>query len=130
MNSTVWATLPYVAFTSFVLGHLWRYRNDQFGWTTRSSQIYESRLLKLGSPLFHFGMLGVIGGHVLGVLIPQSWTAAIGISEHVSHLVAVTAGTAAGLAVLALRAPRPPQLAELAGSDSLSVRSRCSRSRW
>lgn len=101
MNSTVWATLPYVAFTSFVLGHLWRYRNDQFGWTTRSSQIYESRLLKLGSPLFHFGMLGVIGGHVLGVLIPQSWTAAIGISEHVYHLVAVTAGTAAGLAVLA-----------------------------
>lgn len=101
MTTMLWMTLPYVAFTSFLLGHLWRYRNDQFGWTTRSSQIYESRLLRLGSPLFHFGMLGVIGGHVLGVLIPESWTAAIGVSEHLYHLVAVSAGTVAGVAVIA-----------------------------
>ncbi|MBF6131980.1 respiratory nitrate reductase subunit gamma [Nocardia otitidiscaviarum] len=100
MTTTLWTTLPYVAFTSFLLGHLWRYRNDQFGWTTRSSQIYESRLLRLGSPLFHFGMLGVIGGHVVGVLIPASWTAAIGISEHLYHVVAVSAGTVAGVAVI------------------------------
>ncbi|MFV4197428.1 respiratory nitrate reductase subunit gamma, partial [Mycobacterium tuberculosis] len=28
----------------------WRYRYDKFGWTTRSSQLYESRLLSIGSP--------------------------------------------------------------------------------
>ncbi|RMI35174.1 respiratory nitrate reductase subunit gamma [Nocardia stercoris] len=100
MSSTVWTTLPYIAFTSFVLGHLWRYRTDQFGWTTRSSQIYESRLLRLGSPLFHFGMLGVIGGHVMGILIPQSWTDAVGISEQMYHWVAISAGSVAGLAVI------------------------------
>ncbi|WP_280437123.1 respiratory nitrate reductase subunit gamma [Nocardia carnea] len=101
MTTFLWMTLPYVAFTSFVLGHIWRYRNDQFGWTTRSSQIYESRLLRMGSPLFHFGMLGVFFGHVLGVLIPESWTAAVGISEHVYHLVSVSAGSLAGLMVIA-----------------------------
>ncbi|MEU1205924.1 respiratory nitrate reductase subunit gamma [Nocardia sp. NPDC005825] len=101
MSSALWLMLPYIAFTSFVLGHLYRYRTDQFGWTTRSSQIHESRLLKLGSPLFHFGMLGVIGGHVLGVLIPESWTNALGISEEVYHVVAVSAGSVAGLAVIA-----------------------------
>lgn len=101
MSSALWLMLPYIAFTSFVLGHLWRYRTDQFGWTTRSSQIYESRLLRLGSPLFHFGMLGVIGGHVLGVLIPQSWTEFVGISEQTYHVVAVSAGSVAGLAVIA-----------------------------
>ncbi|WP_040811729.1 respiratory nitrate reductase subunit gamma [Nocardia concava] len=101
MSSGLWLILPYIAFTSFVLGHLWRYRTDQFGWTTRSSQIYESRLLRLGSPLFHFGMLGVIGGHVLGVLIPESWTDAVGISEGAYHVVAVSAGSVAGLAVIA-----------------------------
>ncbi len=101
LPTELWLILPYVAFTSFVLGHVWRYRNDQFGWTTRSSQIYESRLLRLGSPLFHFGMLGVFGGHVLGVLIPSSWTAALGISEHAYHVIAVGAGSVAGLAVLA-----------------------------
>ncbi|WP_040791717.1 respiratory nitrate reductase subunit gamma [Nocardia paucivorans] len=100
MTTTLWTTLPYVAFTSFVLGHIWRYRTDQFGWTTRSSQIYESRLLRLGSPLFHFGMLGVIGGHVIGVLIPRSWTEAVGIGEHVYHLFSVSAGSIAGLAVI------------------------------
>ncbi|MFE3192315.1 respiratory nitrate reductase subunit gamma [Nocardia sp. NPDC059240] len=101
MSSALWLMLPYIAFTSFVLGHLWRYRTDQFGWTTRSSQIYESRLLRLGSPLFHFGMLGVIGGHVLGVLIPQSWTEFVGISEETYHVVAVSAGSVAGVAVIA-----------------------------
>jgi nitrate reductase gamma subunit len=101
MNTTMWMTVPYVAFTSFVLGHIWRYRNDQFGWTTRSSQIYESRLLRTGSPLFHFGILGVFGGHVMGLLIPASWTAAVGISEHFYHLMSVTAGSLAGLAVVA-----------------------------
>ena len=93
-------TVPYIAFTSFVLGHLWRYRTDQFGWTTRSSQIYECRLLRMGSPLFHFGLLGVFGGHVVGLLIPQSWTSAVGISEQAYHLIAVTMGSLAGFAVI------------------------------
>lgn len=101
MTTLWWLTVPYVAFTSFVLGHLWRYRHDQFGWTTRSSQLYESRLLRLGSPLFHFGLLAVLGGHVLGILVPASWTAALGISEFGYHLVSVSFGTLSGLATVA-----------------------------
>jgi cation diffusion facilitator CzcD-associated flavoprotein CzcO len=27
-------------------GTVWRYRYDKFGWTTRSSELYESRLLR------------------------------------------------------------------------------------
>jgi len=100
MNSVLWMTAPYVALTSFVLGHIWRYRTDQFGWTTRSSQIYESRLLRMGSPLFHFGLLGVFGGHVVGLLIPESWTSAVGIPEWGYHLMAVTMGSLAGFAVV------------------------------
>lgn len=101
MTTVLWMTLPYIAFTSFVVGHFWRYRTDQFGWTTRSSQVYESKLLRLGSPLFHFGLLGVFGGHVVGLMIPQSWTSAVGISEHVYHLMAVGLGLPAGVAVVA-----------------------------
>jgi nitrate reductase molybdenum cofactor assembly chaperone len=81
--------VPYICLTTFVVGHVWRYRYDKFGWTTRSSQIYENRLLRIGSPLFHFGMLGVVGGHIIGLLVPQSWTDAVGISEHTYHVVAV-----------------------------------------
>ena len=105
----LWIIVPYVAIATFVLGHVWRYRYDKFGWTTRSSQLYESRLLRLGSPLFHFGILLVIAGHLFGILVPEAATGAAGISEHAYHVVAVALGsvsgfmTVAGLAILIYR---------------------------
>lgn len=100
MTDFLWVILPYLCLLVFVGGNVWRYNYDKFGWTTRSSQLYEDRLLRLGSPLVHFGMLGVVGGHVIGLLIPQSWTDAIGISEHAYHLAAVVGGLLAGLMAL------------------------------
>ena len=38
----LWGVLPYVALVILIGGTIWRYRTDQFGWTTRSSQVYES----------------------------------------------------------------------------------------
>ncbi|GAA0913776.1 respiratory nitrate reductase subunit gamma [Streptomyces thermoalcalitolerans] len=93
----LWVILPYVSLAFFVLGHIWRYRYDKFGWTTRSSQLYENRLLRIGSPLFHFGILVVLLGHIGGLIIPKSWTEAIGMSEHTYHLLAVILGTIAGV---------------------------------
>ncbi|MBG0830111.1 respiratory nitrate reductase subunit gamma [Planomonospora sp. ID67723] len=100
MDVALWVVAPYVALTVFVLGHVWRYRYDKFGWTTRSSQMYESGLLRIGSPLFHFGILVVALGHIGGLVIPKSWTEALGVSEELYHLVAVVLGTIAGVATL------------------------------
>jgi len=97
MSLFLWVIVPYLSLATFVVGHFWRYRYDKFGWTTRSSQLYENKLLRIGSPLFHFGMLGVVGGHVVGLLIPQSWTDAVGISHETYHVVAVAGGLAAGV---------------------------------
>ena len=97
MNEFLFVVVPYLCLATFVVGHWWRYRYDKFGWTTRSSQLYENRLLRIGSPLFHFGMLGVVGGHLVGLLVPQSWTDALGISDHTYHVVAVTGGLVSGL---------------------------------
>jgi len=72
----LWVVLPYVALALFVAGHVWRYRFDQFGWTSRSTQLLESRWLAWGSNLFHYGALAAIAGHVLGMLIPDRLTAA------------------------------------------------------
>lgn len=96
-----WDIVPYVTLAIFVVGTWWRYRYDKFGWTTRSSQLYESRLLRIGSPLFHFGILVVIAGHVIGLVVPQSWTDAIGMSEHAYHVQALVLGAIAGVATLA-----------------------------
>ncbi|MFL6144720.1 MAG: respiratory nitrate reductase subunit gamma [Labedaea sp.] len=100
MDILLWVAVPYAAIAVFVVGHIWRYRYDKFGWTTRSSQLYESRLLRLGSPLFHFGILLVALGHVGGLLIPESWTAAVGISETRYHVTAVALGVFAGFCTL------------------------------
>jgi len=100
VNDFLFLVLPYVCLTSFVIGHVWRYRYDKFGWTTRSSQIYENRLLTWAGPLFHFGILGVLAGHVMGLVLPQSWTHAVGISEGAYHAVAVVLGTLAGIATV------------------------------
>ncbi|MFF2272318.1 respiratory nitrate reductase subunit gamma [Agromyces sp. NPDC058136] len=97
----LWVALPYAAFAVFVVGHIWRYRYDKFGWTTRSSQTYENRLLRWGSPMFHLGILMVIAGHVVGLLIPREWLYAIGIDEHMYHIGATVLGTAAALLTLA-----------------------------
>jgi nitrate reductase gamma subunit len=96
LDTLLWVIVPYVCLTVFVVGHVWRYRYDKFGWTTRSSQLYERRLLRWGSPLFHFGLLFVLGGHVLGLGVPKSWTEAVGISEGLYHFMAVSIGAVAG----------------------------------
>lgn len=95
----LYGVLPYVAIAVFVVGHLWRYRTDQYGWTARSTQLLEGRVLRWASIIFHLGILGAIGGHVLGILVPHSWTDAVGISDSAYHVVAVIGGVTAGAAV-------------------------------
>ncbi|WP_420752106.1 respiratory nitrate reductase subunit gamma [Rhodococcus sp. O3] len=95
-----WDVVPYVTLAIVIVGTWWRYRYDKFGWTTRSSQLYESRLLRIASPMFHFGILVVIVGHIIGLVIPESWTDAVGLSQHAYHIQAVTLGSIAGVATL------------------------------
>jgi nitrate reductase gamma subunit len=95
----LYGVLPYVALAIFVLGHWWRYRNDQYGWGARSTQLLESRVLKYANVVFHLGVLAAIAGHVLGILIPRSWTAELGVSDDAYHVLAVFGGITAGAAV-------------------------------
>ncbi|HVA37633.1 MAG TPA: respiratory nitrate reductase subunit gamma [Candidatus Dormibacteraeota bacterium] len=101
MSGVLWIVVPYVAMTVFVVGHVWRYRVDQQSWGSRSTQIFERRLLRWGTLLFHLGAFAAIGGHVLGLLVPVRVTEAMGISEAAYHVISVTAGTLAGAAVVA-----------------------------
>ncbi|MBD7995636.1 respiratory nitrate reductase subunit gamma [Arthrobacter sp. Sa2CUA1] len=96
----LWGVLPYVVIAVLVLGSIWRYRYDQFGWTTRSSQLYEARILRIASPLFHFGILAVIVGHFIGLVIPKSWTEQVGVSEGLYHAMALGIGIIAGIGTL------------------------------
>jgi len=100
MQNFLWTVLPYVSGVAFGIGMFWRYRYDKYGWTTRSSQMYESRLLRIGSPLFHFGILIALGGHVLGLVVPEEWTDKVGVSEQMYHVTAITFGGIAAVMVV------------------------------
>ncbi len=99
-NVLLWTVLPYIAIAAFVLGLVWRFKYDKFNWTTRSSQIYEGKLLRIAGPLFHLGLFAVIGGHTVGLLVPQTFTDKLGLSHQAYHLGAVTMGGGAGVATL------------------------------
>ena len=101
LDVLLWVVWPYVCLAVFVVGHWWRYRYDKFGWTTRSSQLYEARILRIASPMFHFGILVVVIGHVIGLVIPESWTDAVGLSHEAYHVQAVVLGSIAGVTTLA-----------------------------
>jgi len=100
MSIFLWGVLPYLVLLVLVSGLTWRYKYDQFGWTTRSSQLYESKLLKIASPLFHYALLGVFVGHIIGLMIPKDFTDRIGISQHTYHLGAYYGGGLAGVGLV------------------------------
>lgn len=96
----LWGIFPYITLAIVIGGTIWRYKTDQFGWTTRSSQMYESRLLRIASPMFHYGILVVLVGHIVGLVIPKSWTDAVGVSEEFYHINALVLGSIAAVATL------------------------------
>jgi nitrate reductase gamma subunit len=92
----LWIILPYAAVATFLVGLWWRYRADQFGWTSGSTQIFEQKILGWAGPAFHYGALAAIGGHVIGLMVPKSLTEAVGMSESTYRWFSAAAGAVAG----------------------------------
>lgn len=100
LSVAAYSILPYVALSIGIGGLIWRRKTDRFGWTARSTELLENKVLRFASVLFHLGVLAAIGGHVLGILIPQSFTEAVGLSDEAYHVLAVVGGITAGAAVV------------------------------
>lgn len=105
----LWVIFPYLCVVTFVVGHIFRYRYDQFNWTAKSSEFIEKKRLMLGSLLFHIGIIPVVLGHVAGLGIPKEWMNALGVNEHLYHIGAMYVGgffgvvTFAGMLILTMR---------------------------
>ncbi|MNW29866.1 Nitrate reductase-like protein NarX [compost metagenome] len=92
LNQLLWVIFPYLCLAIFVIGHIYRYRQDQFNWTAKSSEFIEKKHLRAGSMLFHIGIIPVFFGHVSGLGIPKSWMHALGVNDHMYHIGAVYIG--------------------------------------
>ncbi|RRJ65651.1 respiratory nitrate reductase subunit gamma [Paenibacillus oralis] len=101
INQFIWVIFPYLCMATFVVGHIFRYRYDQFNWTAKSSEFIEKKQLMIGSLLFHVGIIPVIMGHIAGLGIPKSWMNAIGVNDHLYHMGAMYVGGLFGVFTLA-----------------------------
>lgn len=86
---------PYVCFVVFVVGSLIRFDQNQYSWKSDSSQMLRTGLLRWGSNLFHFGILFLFFGHMVGLFTPHS-VYGIFMSASTKQMLAVTAGGIAG----------------------------------
>ena len=86
---------PYVCFTVFVMGSLIRFDQNQYSWKSDSSQLLRAGTLRWGSNLFHFGILFLFFGHMVGLFTPHSVYGTF-MSAATKQLMAVVAGGIAG----------------------------------
>lgn len=101
LDTLLFGYYPYVAMTVFLLGSLARFERDQFTWRSGSSQLLRGKSLRLGSNLFHVGILLLFVGHFVGLLTPPEIYHALGLSTSAKQLLAVIAGGVFGLVCLA-----------------------------
>ena len=72
LDTMLFAVFPYVAVALAVVVGLYRYFSDQFSYSSLSSQFLENRSLFWGSVSWHYGILTILAGHLIGFLIPRS----------------------------------------------------------
>ena len=72
LNNFSLIALPYVALIVCIVGSIWRYRSTKFKVSSLSSQFLEGKSLFWGSVPFHWGLLVLFLGHLIGFLFPRS----------------------------------------------------------
>jgi nitrate reductase gamma subunit len=87
---------PYIALAIFLLGSLIRFDREQYSWKSDSSQLLKRGQLRLGSNLFHIGVLFLFFGHFVGMLTPHFLYEPF-ISAGSKQILAMASGGLAGL---------------------------------
>lgn len=92
---------PYIALAIFLLGSLIRFDREQYTWKSESSQVLHRGSLRLGSTLFHIGIIGLFFGHAVGLLTPVWVWDTLGVPHGAKQLFAMIAGGIMGAMCLA-----------------------------
>lgn len=72
----VFQVYPYIALAVFLLGSWVRYDHAAYTWRSGSSQLLSGGVWqRVGSNLFHVGIIAILLGHLVGLLTPHAWYA-------------------------------------------------------
>jgi nitrate reductase gamma subunit len=96
VNQFFFGIYPYIALAVFLLGSLVRFDREQYTWRSESTQVLHTGHLRLGSILFHIGIIGLLGGHAVGLLTPVWVWDALGVTHGAKQLFAMAAGGVMG----------------------------------
>jgi len=77
-DMVLFVAFPYVAVILAVIVGVYRYFSDRFSYSSLSSQFLENRQLFWGSVPWHYGILFILGAHLLAAIFPSAWGALIG----------------------------------------------------
>ena len=99
INQFFFGIYPYLAITVFFLGSLLRYDRDQYTWKASSSQLLRKKDMRLGSNLFHIGIIALFFGHLMGLLTPH-WAYHFMMTAGQKQMMAMTAGGIFGVTCL------------------------------
>ncbi|WP_232699253.1 respiratory nitrate reductase subunit gamma [Brevibacillus daliensis] len=96
-----WVVFPYIAFTIMLVGMLYRFAFRGVTWTAPSTEFFEKKWLRIGSPLFHYGIIFAFFGHIMGMVVPKRFYDVLGVNDEMYHAFGIIGGGFAGLMVVA-----------------------------
>jgi nitrate reductase gamma subunit len=91
LNTFFFGIYPYIAILTMIVGSILRYDQDPYSWKADSSQLLHRKGLRIGSNLFHVGILLLFAGHFVGLLTPH-WVYEPFITAGQKQVLAMTAG--------------------------------------
>jgi nitrate reductase gamma subunit len=99
VNTLLFGVYPYVCLVVLLIGSLIRFDREPYTWKSDSSQMLRKGQLRLGSNLFHYGVIIVILGHFAGFLAPH-WAIDWALSPIAHQLLAMVIGGIAGFVAI------------------------------
>jgi nitrate reductase gamma subunit len=107
LDQILFIVFPYVSVILFLLVSIRRYKTEAFTFSSLSSQFLENQSHFWGLVPFHFGIITVLGGHVVAFLVPRkilAWNS-LPVRLYILELTALIAAllTLVGLTSIILR---------------------------
>jgi len=99
VNQFLFGVYPYICVAILLIGSLIRFDREPYTWKSDSSQLLRAGRLRLGSNLFHYGVIVVILGHFGGFLAPD-WAVRWALDPRQHQLIAMVVGGIAGLSAI------------------------------
>src|SRR5687767_5534505 len=96
LHDFLFGIYPYIALAVFLIGSLVRFDREQYSWKSESSQLLKRGQLRLGSNLFHVGIIALFFGHAVGLLTPSEAYRAVGLSVESKQMLAIVMGSIFG----------------------------------